>query len=350
MIQRSVSLPILVIFVGLCAISSCTDRPEFEMTETSFPELSGEYLGQKPPGEIPGIFAPGIVNTGLYTRDMAMMPDGSEMYFCVTVGGYAFTALMATERINGIWTEPHVVPFTSNPKYHDIEPAISPDGSKFYFVSDRPLEEGSEELRNEDIWVADRKADGWGEPYNLGPPVNSDDSEFFPSVTADGTIYFTRGSTADRSNYIYRSRFVEGVYTEPERLGTEVNATRSQYNAFISPDESYIIVCMAGLPESVGGIDYYISFRDENDVWTGPINLGSVVNTEGSQEFSPYVSPDGKYFFFMSTRIDTTLELVNSPLSFDSMKQMHMTPGCANTSIYWMNASFIDDLRPENGE
>jgi len=265
---------------------------------------TGPYLGQQPPGATPEIFAPGIVSTGMYTRDLAMTPDGGEIYFGVMTGG--FSVIMGTKLIDGAWTEPEVAPFSGDPRFFDIEPAISPDGSRIFFLSTR-LPEGreptAEEIRawtNEDIWVADRTAEGWGEPYNLGPPVNSASPEVFPSVTHDGTLYFTRGD--EGGSHIYRSRLVEGRYTEPERLGPEVNSTPSQYNAFIAPDESYLILCTSDRDDTLGGSDYYVVFRYEDDSWSEPVNLGPIVNTAGGGEISSYVSPDGAYLFFMSPR------------------------------------------------
>jgi len=179
----------LLCLVCVACSSNCGDDPGRE-ADSTFPELRGPYLGQKPPGLEPEIFAPGIISTGLATRDIAMTPDGNELYFAATLGGRSM--IMETRQQDGVWTEPSVAPFSG--RYLDIEPAISPDGQRFFFLSTRP-QAGQEEKPGwvyQDIWVMDREGDVWGEPYNLGPPINSDAPEYFPSVTNDGTIYFTR--------------------------------------------------------------------------------------------------------------------------------------------------------------
>ncbi len=312
--------------------------------------LVGDYLGQAPPGDTPVVFAPGIVTTGTYTRDVALTPDGSEFYFGVLLG--RFTAIMVSRRgEDGRWTEPEVAPFSRDSRFFNLEPAVSPDGSRFMFLSTRVKgrEPSQEEIRtwvNQDIWVMDREGDEWGDPYNLGPPVNSDESEFFPSLTRDGTLYFTRGSSDGQESYIYRSRWVEGAYQEPERLGPEVNSTANQFNASISPDESYLIVCTGARDDTQGGTDYYVVFRNPDDSWTGPINMGEVVNTPGDGEFSPYVSPDGEYFFFMSTRIMPD-ERIPELLTADFLRQYRRGPESGNAGIYWIKADFIERLRPE---
>ena len=52
-----------------------------DVAAPSFPTLRGPYLGQELPGLEPRLFAPGMVSTGLATRDVAMTPDGNELYF-----------------------------------------------------------------------------------------------------------------------------------------------------------------------------------------------------------------------------------------------------------------------------
>jgi len=314
------------------------------------PELVGDYVGQPPPGGTPEIFAPGLITTGIYTRDVAMTPDGSGLYFGVLLGPVA--AIIETHRgADGVWSEPEVAPFSTDSRFFNLEPAISPDGSRFMFLSTRVQgrEPEPEELRNwsnQDIWVMDREEDQWGEPYNLGAPVNTEESEFFPSMTRDGTLYFTRGIEDGQGSFIYRSRLVNGEYQEPERLGAEVNATPNQFNAFIDPDESYLIICTGDRDDSLGGTDYYVVFRSDDDRWSEPINMGEVVNTPGDGEFSPYVSPDGRYFFFMSTSFGAQ-ERIPPALTWDYIKSYRMMPEIGNAGIYWMDASFIEELRPE---
>jgi hypothetical protein len=194
----------------------------------------------------------------------------------------------------------------------------------------------------------ERMDNGWSEPANLGPPVNSESPEFFPSLTLDGTLYFTRRGD-DRSETIYRSRFVDGAYAEPEELGAEVNSGQTQFNAFIAPDESYLVVCVWGREDSLGGVDYYVVFRSPEDRWSEPINLGAEINMAEGAEWSPYVSPDGQYFFFMSSR--ATIEERHSAerLDYADLQRLHDLPMNGNSDIWWVNAEVITRLRPEPG-
>jgi len=304
-----------------------------------FPELSGPYLGQKPPGPTPEIFAPGIISTGRFERDVAMSPGGDEMYFGASGPGYLYTTVLATRLVNGRWTEPEIVPHLDDPRHLNLEPALSPDGSRLFFLSTRP-NAAAGAARNQDIWVMTKTADGWSEPENLGAPVNTDLAEYFPSITRDNTIYFTREEPGSRVSHIWRARLAGGRYQAAEKLPAQVNSGRSQFNAFIAPDESYLIVPVDGRDDSIGGCDYYVVFRTPDDRWSEPINLGPTVNSEGSQEFSPYVSPDGKYFFYMATRLDRP-----ERLSYQLIRDLHGRPRNGNADIYWVDAGVVTSLR-----
>lgn len=327
----------------IAVLAGCGPCEESERGET-FPELSGPYLGQTPPGDEPMIFAPGIVSTGLFTRDLAMTPDGNEIYFSVVLGDHDYFAIMVTRQVGGRWTEPEVAPFSG--EYNDLEPAISPGGETFYFFSYRPREGGGEAREDSDLWAMDRSGDGWGEPYNLGEPVNSDGSEYFPSVTSDGTIYFCRDGE-NRSSWVYRARRSGDGWAEPERLGPEVNSTQAQFNAYVSPDESFLIFGAAGRADSLGGPDYYVSFRDDEDRWTGPINLGPKINSESRFEYSPYVTPDGQYFFFMAARSRFEENRPAKPLTMRDLLKIHAGPDGGQPGIWWVDAGFIRELRPQ---
>jgi len=339
--------PTSLLVVSLLLCGGCDGPSADEDAPKTKPVIEGPYLGQTPPRAEPELFAPGIVSTGMHTRDMAMTPAGDEIYFSVNAG--PVSAILGSRLIGGEWTPPEVADFSADPAVSEIEPHISPDGARFFFVSNRPAD-GSPlpeaergKFERADIWVMERTGSGWGESGNLGPPVNSDANEYFPSTTSDGTIYFTREDLETGRNFIYRARPAGSGFAEPERLPEQVNSA-NQFNSFVAPDESYVILGVFGRPDSHGGTDYYIVFRDENDSWSEPLNLGPVVNQARGQEWAPYVSPDGKYFFFMSTR-QPFPEDAPDPLTRDWLLDFHAGPESGNPAMYWMDAGFIEELR-----
>lgn len=313
--------------------------------------LASPGLAQSPPcGPLPGpgfggpapeLFAPGWVNQGARTRDITLTPDGRELYFCVMVGGFRYSTILVTRRgDDGCWSEPSVLPLAADPHHRYLEPHVAPDGGRLFYVSDQPTGDGATPA-SEDIWVARRNGEHWGEPEPLPAPVNTEGAEFFPSVTLDGTLYFTRREPDTRREVIMRSRpDGAGGWLEPEVLPEQVNAAGSQFNAFVDPGERYLIVSLAGHPENLGQVDYWIVFRDDDDTWRDPVNLGDQVNGPGREGWSPYVSPDGRWFFFMSAATTPPDE----PLTAASLQTLHETPGNGLGHVWWLDAGFLADL------
>ena len=332
---KTISLLIIIVLAAAC---STPDPIE--------PTLAGPYLDQPDPGNRLELFAPGIVSDGLHNRDIAITPDGREIYTTVSTANNAYSKIFVHELKNGVWQEARIAPFCSGFKYQDIEPVLSADGTRIFFVSNRPDPEQGRNAQNWDIWAADREGDSWSEPYNLGSPVNSDSDEYFPSVTREGTIYFTRLEKDPRANYIFRCRKENGIYQEAEKLDENVNCGQARFNAFISPDESFIIVPSIGREDSLGGADYYIVFRDENDQWSSPVNMGEKINSATGQEWSSSLSPDGKFLFFMKTLLNP--EFDDLPVNRTGFQQIVSSPENGDSDIYWISSSIIEELRSDS--
>lgn len=257
------------------------------------------YASDKPMPE-PTIFAEGVISTGDFDSHPAFTPDGKTLYFLKSSPTFTFWTIMVTHFKNNKWTTPEVLPISG--QYRDADPFITSDGSKFFMISDRPNNDPDrkQEKRSLDIWVMEKSGNGWGTPRNLGTPVNSSGDEWYPTVAADGTLYFGSDREGGKGRTdIYRSRLVDGKYTTPENLGENINTQFDEYEPYIAPDQSYLIF-MAGRPDGLGGSDLYISYQRDGN-WTKAVNLGDKINSKGS-EYSPTVSPDGKYFFWSSTR------------------------------------------------
>ena len=190
----------------------------------SHPILTGEFMGQPLPGDYPEIFKPGTVSTGSFERDVAMTPDGKEMYFGVAYGRYAI--IIYSKLNNGVWTELEVAPFAADPNYLYLETHVSPDGNRLLFLCTRPPA-GKEQKPGwfyQNIWAVDRLENGtWSEAYDLGQPINTENHEYFPSVTNDSTLYFTRSIKGSGKTNIYRAKCIDGSYLEPELLPDEIN-------------------------------------------------------------------------------------------------------------------------------
>ena len=282
------------------------------------PVLKGEYLGQKPPGITPEIFAPGIISTDKREFNSVFSPNGNEFYYTLWTESGGFRIMVMKETENG-WTKPEVASFSG--KYMDFDMYFSSDGTELFFCSKRPVPGVKTSKDGFDIWFVKRSETGWGEPVHLGYPVNSGSHQVYPSLTLDKTLYFsTRRDDNIGKRDIYRSKLENGVYCKINNLGDAINTEYDEGDVFISPDESFLIVSTNGRPDGYGSGDLYISFRKKDGTWTKSKNMGKQLNTSSS-EFCPLVSPDGKYFFFTSGRK-------------------------GSNDIYWVDAKIIEEFKP----
>ena len=268
--------------------------------EEAWPVLEGPYLGQSPPGMTPEIFAAGVISSeDEYELNSVFSLDGNEFYYAISTTsaeekeqGQYFYLVMVTRRVGGIWTKPKRAPFSDEHMTVDI--ALSPDGTRLYFCSDRPTPWGSPSKLN--IWSVERRDGGWSEPVSLGRPLNSPEGETQPSFLSDGTVYFPSDRQGSAGVDLYFAKHVGGGFAEPVNLGPPVNTEYNEGNSFVAPDESYILFARWGMPASLdGGKGLYISFRKEDGTWTQPRNTEPRTGMNGSLA---NLSPDGKYLFY----------------------------------------------------
>ena len=267
-----------------------------------FPELTGPYLGQAPPGNEPKVFARDIVTgqtEGSNHSSISISPDGREIYWQL------YSQIWTTKLENSKWTMPEVLPFSKTIKgiYTDDAPFVSPDNKKMFFISTRPI--GTEDTRKENIWYVERTSTGWSEPIPINSEVNATQIHWQVSISNKGTLYFAGNKSDGFGGYdIYYSRFIDGKYAEPVNLSSQFNSKVDEFSPFIAPDETYIIYSRLGMEDR----GLYISFKGKDGQWVQPIKMPkSLVGV------CPMISPDGKYLF-----IDTR----------------------------WVSANFIEELRP----
>ena len=282
--QRKVFALLLLIVCGLVALAQSSDR-------NAAPYASAVPLTS------PKVFGTGIISTGEYDTHPAFTPDGRTLYFLRSTPNFSHWTILVSSFVRGSWATPEVAPFSG--QYSDADPFITPDGSRLYFISNRPVP--GKAKPDLDIWVVNKTEKGWSEPENPGAPINSSGNEWYPTLSANGTIYFGSDREGGKGRTdIYRSRLVDGKHQPAENLGAIINTQFNEFEPLIAADESFMIFMAGGRPEAKGGFDLYLTYQ-QNGEWSKPENLGDKINSAGN-EYSPTISPDGKYFFWASTR------------------------------------------------
>lgn len=278
-----------LLIVLIMLVNACKSK-EHKANNPDLLHSEEVYLGQKPPGLIPELFAPDIIKTEFREGAYTFTPDLKEFYFRRRGGEYKNNALVVIKFRDSQWTETLV-------SSRSGEPFISTDGKTMHLGKK----------------YRERTSSGWSEEKNLGAPFE-DFRIMRLTVSSKGTYYFDEASETGPLRY---SRLIDGVHEEPKILDIDVG----DWNAhpFIAADESYII-WDDQREEGYGSSDLYISFCQQDNTWGPSINLGDKINTEFEDAFGSITS-DGKYFFF--TR------------SFGGDK----------ADIYWVDAEIIEALR-----
>ena len=278
-------LPILVVLALTSGSRAVGERP--------FPRLQGPYLGQKPPGMIPQPFAPGIITTNEDKGSSGFARNGTVFLYQKFKG---LCRTFITRLVNGVWSAPELIPFWET-MAHNGDFAFSSDDRTMLYQVKTELEG----RLVSDIWKVELKASGWGDRAPLPSPVNTpDDDESFASDTAGGSVYFFSNRRGGQGRFdLYMCPSQDGRYGDAVNLGS-LNSEFNEWDPFVAPDESYLIFCSTR-PEGFGRDDLYITFKSKDGGWGPPVNMGQEVNSPGSEN-RPYVTRDGKYFFFTSTR------------------------------------------------
>jgi hypothetical protein len=292
----------------------------------------------------PQMIGEGTISTSHDEFGGSMTSDGREIYFCRSVPPHYLYTMYVSRIEKGLWSHPEVLPFSG--RWRDSDPVLSPDGQQLFFVSDRAAD--GKDAHTFRAYVSRRsQGAGWGEPALLPAPINQPEfNVYFISVARNANLYFTRfPAVGGGSSEVYVSRFVHGQYVMPENLGANINVPGAfTVEAFIAPDESFLLLGGWRPSSGYGSSDIWISYN-QNGEWTKPINVGPSVNTS-AREYSPRLTLDGKWLIFTSERGFPT-ENHATPLTYDKFEnRTHATlNGLGNIYRVDMN-SILQSTRP----
>ncbi len=291
-------------------------------------------LSLNEPPLTPSLFQPGLISTGLSERDFALSPDESELFYTIQppLPGYFQTIVYMKKDAKGNWSKPELAAFAGT--FSDLEPAFSADGKRLYFSSNRPTV--GDKPKDFDIWYVEKQNGKWSTTaVNLGAPVNTPGNEFYPSITKSGNLYYTATykNGVGRED-IFMSAWKDGKYSDPVALDTAVNSRVDEFNAFVSPDEDFILFTSYGRKDDMGRSDLYISLKDKSGKWIPAKNL-SLLNSNRI-DYCPFVSFDKKKLFFTSER-NVLKQSYEKKIGIDELKKTLSSPQNGSGDIYWIS-------------
>jgi WD40-like Beta Propeller Repeat len=271
-----------------------------------------------------------VINTAQREAEPTFSTDGKTMIFNCHDYDICVSHLTGSWK-EGQWSEAQLLGPPISSDYLEIEPWLSPDGTKLYINSNRPFADGAAltgvavyvnlfallgqvvdaapfgGVGLDEIWVSYLRDGTWSELVNLNdapdePPVNSKHMDHCLAFSADGNEAFWTSTRPGGfgGNDIWTSRRVAGKWTAPENLGPNINSAASEHHSLPTPDGRHLQVT-SDRPSGLGGDDMYVARRQTNRNWGPLVNIGDRINGPANDRCAAW-TPDGSVFLFDSDR------------------------------------------------
>ena len=235
-----------------------------------------------------------------------------------------------------------------NSKEADFCPSFSDKKSKkLMFTSTRQgstggAVDGSTGQQHSDLFETILDKNGkWSTPVPIGVPVNSDVNEGAAVVSKKGDmLIFSRvkevKGAKERPN-LYVSKKAGAGWGEPTVIGFCSDSVNFAHPTLTADGQTMYFA--SNMPGTIGKADIWMTHFDKKAKdWSTPVNLGSIVNTAGTECY-PYISTDGKVLYFSS---DTHLGLGGLDIYKVALGKDGKPTGQVENLKYPMNSAFDD--------
>ena len=203
---------------------------------------------------------------------------------------------------DGIWQERKPLKGNINTQSNEGAQTLSADGSMMFFTAcGRSDSKGSC-----DIYFSYKVKDGWSEPKNIGAPVNTPFWESQPCFAADGkTLFFVSNRPNGLGEKDIWQATMQGfdsqgtpLFSDVKNLGKKINTSKDEVSPFLHHDNKTLYFSSDGW-YGLGGLDIFISRKDDAGEWSEPVNLGYPINTS-SDESGLVINARGNRAYFSS--------------------------------------------------
>lgn len=254
----------------------------------------------------------------LNVRDFTLSTDGKEAYCTLQSIDEQYALIVRCNNKNGHWEIGEALNFSK--KYRNIEPFLSPDNLRLYFSSNRPRSVEDSISSDYDIWYVERVSKNavWSAPINVGSPVNTAANEFYPSISENNNLYYTSDTAREtQKDDIYFSAWNGTNYTQPKALGKGVNSEKYEFNAFIAPNESFLIYTIYKAEDGLGSGDLYVSYKEKNGQFGKGKNLGAQLNSD-KMDYCPFYDVKNEVLYFTSKRNELQITEIKDVADFEA--------------------------------
>ena len=236
-----------------------------------------------------------LVFTMLLPDSLHFRPDGSIM---------KQEDFYVTRFIDGQWQPAVPIGAPINTIGNEGAQQISADGNTLVFTGCNRRDG----FGNCDIYFAKKDIYGrWGKPYNAGSTINTSLSEKQPCLSPDGRFLFfssNRAGSLGKMDIWVSELGADGRWGEPKNLGLPINTPEDDICPFIHPDNQTLYFSSDGHP-GLGNKDIFMSRLDSAGHWSEPVNLGYPINTH-REEIGLIVDNQGKTAYFSSNAYSAT--------------------------------------------
>lgn len=251
------------------------------------------------------VFADRIISLGTEGSAFrgSFSPDGRTFYFFKNITkGQEDYRIFVSKLVNKKWSEP--VQLNLGGDYSDLYPSISKDGKRMVFSSYRPAPGDTSAKPNAHLWYVDKKGDGWGTPVFMTSANKLGYYHSWVEIAPDGKIYFRQTSPDWKQNQTLVSSWNGKEYTtpilfEPVERWKKWREDIQVVGGSLTPDGKLLFLDVATRNPNTGkgASDIWVSLKKGKD-WTEPKRLGKEVNAEGYETFH-FFSPNGKELYFV---------------------------------------------------
>ncbi len=172
------------------------------------------------------------VNSNFREGASTISADGRKLIF--TICGPRGCDLYESNRIGDAWSRPVSLGAGVNSAGWEAQPALSADGNELYFVSDR---KGG--IGGYDLWYSRKGVDGtWGRATNVGKPVNTPFDEIAPFIhVSNQNLYYASNGLPGFGSYdIYVAEKSDNDWGNPLNMGAPLNDYQDQYSLAVTSD------------------------------------------------------------------------------------------------------------------